>query len=237
LRGNFPCDHVIGEKAPQNFAEGEHPMTDKLDQQTIGAFLNALASKAPTPGGGSVSALSGAMAAGLISMVCAITSDKQQYAEYEQELRTIHDQAEQLRSDFQDLAQQDIAVFDHLSAAYKLPRTTDADAATRRAAIQKVTRAATEIPLRTARTAASLLPLCTTLATRCGRLIVSDVGVAAILARATVQSALLSVDINLASLEDKIYVREVRAQIEDLSVGLAEETAGVLEIVRSRINQ
>ena len=211
-------------------------MAEPLDTQTLGAFLDALASGAPTPGGGSVAAMSGAMAAGLVSMVCAFTVGKKQFAEIEQEVRRVHERAEQLRHELQALAAQDIEVFGRLSAAYKLPRTTEADSATRQAAIQQVTRQAAEVPLRTAQAAAELLPLCIALASRVGRLIVSDIGVAAVLARATVQSAILNVEINLAGLEDQRYVREVRAQIEDLSVGLGEETEGVLTIVRGRIN-
>lgn len=212
-------------------------MNGTLGKHTIDTFLDTLASNEPTPGGGSVAALSGAMAAGLVSMVCALTIGKKQFADFEEELRSIHAQAEELRREFQTLAQEDIEVFNRLSAAYKLPRTTDADAASRRAAIQKVTRQATEVPLRTARAATSLLPLCTKLASRCGRLVVSDVGIAAVIARATVQSSLLNVEINLASLEDQIYVREVRAQIEDLTIGLSEETESILDLVRTRINQ
>ncbi|GAB4442214.1 MAG: cyclodeaminase/cyclohydrolase family protein [Chloroflexi bacterium OHK40] len=212
-------------------------MTEPLDAQPVGAFLDALASSAPTPGGGSVAALSGAMAAGLVSMVCALTVGKKQFAEIEEEVRAIHDRAETLRRELQALAEQDIEVFARLAAAYKLPRTTQADAASRQAAIQQVTRLAAEVPLRTAQAAAALLPLCTALAPRVGRLIVSDIGVAALLARATVQSAILNVEINLAGLEDQIYVRQTRARIEDLMVGLSEETDGVVEIVRGRLNQ
>lgn len=212
-------------------------MANELGQKYIDTFLDELASGAPTPGGGSVAAVTGAMAAGLISMVCALTIGKKQFADFEDEARAIQKRAEELRREFQNLAQDDIEVFSRLAAAYKLPRTTDADAASRRAAIQMVTRHATEVPLRVARAATMLLPFCTTLANRCGRLVVSDVGVAAALVRATVQSALLNVEINLTSLEDQIYVREVRAQMEDLSIGLVDETSGVLEIVRNRINQ
>src|SRR5690606_7153008 len=125
--------------------------------------------------------------------------------------------------EFLQLAQEDVEVFGRLSAAYKLPRTTEADAASRQAAIQQVTRLAAEVPLRTAQAAVALLPLCTALAPRVGRLIVSDIGVAVVLARATVQSAILNVEINLAGLEDQLYVRETRARIEDLIVGLSEE--------------
>jgi formiminotetrahydrofolate cyclodeaminase len=211
-------------------------MTDTLNEQTIDTFLGALASSAPTPGGGSVAGLSGAMAAGLISMVCALMIGKKQFAEIEGEVRGIQDRAEGLRRDLQSLAQADIEIFGRLSAAYKLPRTTEADAASRQAAIQKVTRLAAEVPLRTATAAAALIPLCTSLASRCSRLIVSDIGVAALLARATVQSAILNIEINLSGLEDTRFVRETRAQIEDLIIGLAEETEGILTIVRGRIN-
>lgn len=212
-------------------------MAEPLDTLPIGTFLDALASSAPTPGGGSVAALSGAMAAGLVSMVCALTVGKKQYAEIEDEVRSINERSEALRRELQQLAEQDIEVFSRLSAAYRLPRTTEADAATRQAAIQLITRQAAIVPLRVAQAAAAILPLCTALAPRVGRLIVSDIGVAAVLARSTVQSAILNIEINLAGLDDQRFVRETRAQIEDLSIGLGEETEGVLAIVRGRINQ
>jgi methenyltetrahydrofolate cyclohydrolase len=212
-------------------------MPEPLDSQTLGAFLDALASSAPTPGGGSVAATTGAMSAGLVSMVCALTVGKKQFAAIEDEVRAIHDRAETLRRELQALAEEDVEVFGRLSAAYKLPRVTDADAASRQAAIQQVTRHAAEVPLRTAQVAAAVLPLCTTLAPHVGRLIVSDIGVAAILARAAVLSAILNIEINLAGLDDQIYVRETRARIADLAIGLSEEAEGVIKIVRGRINQ
>ncbi len=211
-------------------------MADPIDQQPVGVFLDTLASSAPTPGGGSVAAMTGAMAAGLVSMVCALSEGKKHFADYAEDLARIHTQAEAIRSDLQSLAQQDVAIFSRLAAAYKLPRTTDADAASRQAAIQQVTRYAADVPLRVARTVTNLLPLCTALAPRCSRMIVSDIGVAAVLVRATVQSAILNIEINLAGLEDQLYVREVRAQIEDMLIGMSEEVEGIVQIVRSRIN-
>jgi formiminotetrahydrofolate cyclodeaminase len=212
-------------------------MTDMLGNQSVEALLADLASSKPTPGGGSVAALTGAMAAGLVSMVCSIMLKKNQSGDEQSELNALHARAEELRLELQSLAAEDIDVFERLSAAYKLPRTTDADAASRRAAIQKVTRHAAEVPFRTARAAAQLISLCTALAHRCTRLLVSDIGVATTLARACTQSSFLNVEINLAGLEDQNYVRRMRAQIEDLTVGLSEETQGVLEIVLARINE
>lgn len=210
-------------------------MSEPIGSQRVDALLDALASSAPTPGGGSVAALSGAMAAGLVSMVCALSVGKRQFAEIEDELRAIHDRAEALRGELQGLAEADVEVFGRLSAAYKLPRTTDADAASRLAAIQQVTRQAAEVPMRAAATAAAVLPLCAALAPRAGRLIVSDVGAAAALARAAAHSSALSVEINLAGLEDQRYVREARAELEAILGGLDATADGIVATVRERI--
>lgn len=211
-------------------------MEERIVDMNVGQFLDALASGAPVPGGGSVAALSGAMAAGLLTMVCDLTIGKKQHAEFESDAKALREQAEVGRAELQRLAQDDVEVFGRLAAAYKLPRTTDADAASRKAAIQTVTRQAAQVPLRMARALVSLLPLCTPLARHGNRLAVSDVGVAVLLIKAAVPSALLNVEINLAALEDQQFVRATRAQIEDLTVGLDEEAEGVLAIVRERIN-
>lgn len=210
-------------------------MSDQLIDQPLRAFLSDLASGTPTPGGGAVAALSGAMAAGLLTMVCDLTIGKKQYAEFEDEARRLRERAEGLRAELQALAQADVDAFNRLMAAFKLPRTTDADAASRRAAIQKVTRQATEVPLAVARASAALLPLCAPLARNGNRNAASDVGVAALMLRSAVPSALLNVEINLAVLEDQIFVRQTRAHAENLSIGLDEEVAGVLALVRERI--
>jgi methenyltetrahydrofolate cyclohydrolase len=210
-------------------------MSEPILAQSIETFLDQLASDAPVPGGGSVAAVAGAMAAGLVSMVCNLTIGKPQYQEFDQELQGVRERAEQLRGELQRLAQVDVEVFQRLMTSYKLPRTTDADAASRRAAIQRLTREATEVPLQTARAAASVLALCTTSARYGSRNVVSDAGVAALMAQSAVRGALLNVDINLAVLDDPLYVCEARAQVEDLVIGLAEETRGVLELVRERM--
>jgi formiminotetrahydrofolate cyclodeaminase len=210
-------------------------MSEQLLELPLDRFLDQLASAAPTPGGGSAAALTGAMAAGLISMVCNLTIGKRQYAEFEPEALALRERAEALRAELQALAQADVEAFNRLSVAYKLPRTTDADAATRRAAIQNATKLAAEAPLRTARAVADLLPLCAPLARSGNRLLASDVGVALLLIRSAVPAALLNVEINLGGLDDQQFVREIRAQISDLTIGLDEEIQGVLALVQERM--
>ena len=210
-------------------------MAEQTFDASVTAFLDSLASSAPAPGGGSVAALSGAMAAALVSMVCNLTIGKQRYADVEAEMRDLLDRAEALRHEMQDLAQADLEAFNRLAAAYKLPRTTEADIAIRRDAIQASLRRATEVPLRTARTATAVLPLCPAVAERGNQAAVSDVGVAALLAQAAVRSAVLNVEINLRLLEDSIYIRQVRAEVERLTDGLAAEAERIVELVASKL--
>lgn len=205
-----------------------------LDAPTT-EFLDRLATNEPVPGGGSVAGLTGAMAAGLISMVCSLTIGKKKYADVEDDMRGLFDQAETLRRELQDLTDADVEAFRRLSAAYKSPRETPADVAIRRDAIQQATRLATDVPLRTAQAAAAILPLCLPAAQKGNSAAVSDVGVAALLAQAAVRSALLNVEINLNSLEDQIYVRQTRAQVQALTATLAEDTEAIMALVHDQM--
>ena len=211
-------------------------MEERTFDATVSAFLDNLASASPAPGGGGAAALGGAMAAALVSMVCNLTIGKTRYAEAEAEIREILDRAEALRHELQELAEADVRAFNRLSAAYKLARTTDADIAIRRDAIQASLRRATEVPLRIARAAAAVLPLCAPVAERGNQNAVSDVGVAALMAHAAVRAALLNVEINLRALEDRLYVRQVRSEVERLVEGLEPEVVRIVELVRSKIN-
>jgi len=208
---------------------------EQLFETSVATFLDNLASNAPAPGGGSAAALGGAMGAALVSMVCNLTIGKPRYAEVEAEMRDTLDRAEALRRELQELAQADVQAFRRLSAAYKLPRITDADLAIRRDAIQASLRRATEVPLRTARSAAAILPLCPATAERGNQAAVSDIGVAALMAHAAVRSALLNVEINLRLLEDAIYKRQVRAEVERLTDGLAVEAERIVALVESKL--
>lgn len=210
-------------------------MEEHIFDTNVATFLDNLASAAPAPGGGTAAALAGAMAAGLVSMVCNLTIGKARYADVEAEMRDSLDRAEALRHELQQLGQADLEAFNRLSAAYKLPRTTDSDIAIRRDAIQSLLRRATEVPLRTARAAASILPLCPPVAERGNQAALSDVGVAAHLAHAAVRSALLNVDINLRLLEDAGYVRQVRAEVARLTDGLDAEAARIGELVAHKL--
>lgn len=210
-------------------------MSNTFVDQPLASFLEALASGTATPGGGSVAALTGAQAAGLVAMVCNLTIGKKAYAAFEPEARALLAQAEALRHQLQAFIQADTDAFNALMAAYRLPKTTDDEIAARKAAVQAATIKATEVPLAMAAAARAVLPLCAPLAQHGNRSAVSDVGAAALAARSAVPTALLNVDINLAAIEDAEFAAQARAQAIALLSHLDEEVAAVVAIVQSRI--
>ena len=123
---------------------------------SLGQFLDDLAGKAPTPGGGSAAALIGALGAALVSMVSNLTIGKANYAAVEPEMRELLAHAETIRRQLLDAMAADIRVFSLVMAAYALPRTPESATATRTAAIQSALRSATEVPLICARLCAEV---------------------------------------------------------------------------------
>ena len=173
-------------------------MSIPLRDQSVQAFLDQLASASPTPGGGSVAALTGALAAGLISMVCQLTVGRPRYAAFEAEAQAILAQTEAIRARLTDLIQIDVAAYSTVAAAYKLPKEDP----TRTAAIVAAMVVATDVPLQIAEQAAALLPLALPVAQHGNRTAVGDVVAGAQLAVACVHAALINVDANVGLLAD-----------------------------------
>jgi formiminotetrahydrofolate cyclodeaminase len=161
--------------------------------QLVGAWLDELGSAAPTPGGGAVAALSTATAAALVEMVGNLTIGRAAYAEHEPQVTAVRDEARSLRHRALAQADEDAAAFGALMAAYRLPRGTDDQNNTRRAAA---------VPLDVAATAAAVINLAAQLPGRSNPNVLSDVGVAAVTAAAAIEAAAVNVDVNLATLTD-----------------------------------
>jgi formiminotetrahydrofolate cyclodeaminase len=190
-----------------------------LHEETLATFLDRLASADPTPGGGSAAALCGALAAALGSMVANLTRGKPKYAAVQAEIDALLPQTERLRGAFTELIEADVAAFDALPAALRLPRGSEEEIRVRRERVQAATRVATEAPLAVVERAAELLPALERLAAIGNRNLLSDVGVAAVLARACAESATYNVLVNLRSLEDSAYQADARSR---LNVALAQ---------------
>lgn len=169
---------------------------------TLTQFLDRLASSDPTPGGGTVSAIAGAAAAGLLAMVARLSTGK---AGDDAALGRTLALGDAERAALLDLAGRDAGAFEAVMQAMRLPKGTDDEKERRRSAIQKALRGASDVPLEVASRGVALLEASADLARTGSLSAVSDVGVAALLAHAAVQGALLNVRINLRSIKDQSY--------------------------------
>ncbi|HIG40007.1 MAG: cyclodeaminase/cyclohydrolase family protein [bacterium] len=176
---------------------------------TIQAYLDALASKASTPGGGAVAAMTGAQAAALISMVCNLTKDK------DHELKPVTNRSELARIRFIELGEADIAGFERVMNAYRLPRQSASEKATQQASLQSALLSAASAPLETLTLASSLVPDIQLLEQIGNPNLITDVGIAALLIPATIQAAQVNVLINLVSMKDENFKQNARKKIDE----------------------
>ena len=188
----------------------------RLVEQQVQVFTQSLASDSPAPGGGSASALMGAQGAALTAMVCSLTAGKAKYAEYQALAEETHAKAEALRQRFLAVMDQDTEAFLTVSAAYAMPKSTDAERSERSAAIQKGLELCTETPLLMMELSAQALELTAGLLGRFNENAASDLGVAALSLSACLRGAWLNVLINVGSLKDQVKARQFYEQGEAL---------------------
>ena len=190
-----------------------------LTEKPVTIFLDELASSAPAPGGGSAAALSGALGAALVSMVCNLTLGKKKYADVQEDIEALLEKSEALRKELTDLLEEDVKAYTAYSQAAKMPRQTEEQKAERSKAMQSALKGATDVPLCIAEAAVKVMYLCRPAAEKGNVWAVSDAGVAVLLAEAALRSAALNVLINLGSLKDAEFVAEKRAKLESLLEG------------------
>jgi formiminotetrahydrofolate cyclodeaminase len=207
----------------------------KLTDRPVANFLDELASNAPAPGGGSVAALSGALGAALISMVCNLTVGKKGYEDVQDDINDLLAQSEALRKELADLLEADVAAYTGYSVAAKMPRATDEEKAERAQAMQAALKVATDVPLRIAEAAVKVMDLCMPAAEKGNKWAVSDAGVAVLMAEASLRSAALNVLINLGSLKDQEFVAERRAKLESLLEGKGPMRDEIYDYVVSKL--
>lgn len=210
-------------------------MSDSFLDKTVAQFLDELSSNAPVPGGGSTAALTGALAAALVSMVGNLTVGKKRYADVEEEVKALLSRSESLRRRLSDLLEADTQVYGSLSQAYRLPRATEDQKLARTAAIQAALKEAEEVPMQIAEACVEVLDLCAPMAEMGSRLAVSDAGVAALLAEAGLRSAALNVLINLAYIKDESFVHHEQARLDALLAGKGQIKEQVYELVVSKL--
>lgn len=177
----------------------------KLADMTVAQFLDALASPDPTPGGGTASALAGAMGTSLLVMVTGLARSNTNADAEKTALAGARQALQPLGPTLVALADADAAAFDEVMSAYRRPKATDDEKATRSAAIQAALQGATTVPLQTLRACADAMGHVPIVAASGNRSAVSDVGVAIGLLEAAAAGAEANVRINLASVRDREF--------------------------------
>lgn len=189
-------------------------------------FINELASKAPTPGGGGASAYCGALATALASMVGNLTVGKKTYAAVEDEVKEALIQLEEQRNKFVELIDKDAQAFEPLSRAYRLPRATCEELVHKNKVMQQALVGATEVPLEIMEICAQVITTSKFLAHNGSRLALSDVGVAVLFAKAALKGASLNVYANASSMvneaQARSYIQQADCLIEEYGA-LADE--------------
>lgn len=208
---------------------------NEIRDKSVQVFLDELASKAPTPGGGSVSAVMGAQSAALTSMVCNLTIGKPKFADVEADMQALLEKSEALREKLTAMIKADVDVFERLMATYGLPKDTDEQKAARSAAIQAVLKDATEVPLACAHACAEAIALSRIAAEKGNPGVVSDAGVAAMAAYAGLKSAALNVYINVGSLKDHVFAEAKLAELEAVLKDAETAPEQIYLIVRAKL--
>lgn len=207
----------------------------EIKDKSIEIFLDELASKSATPGGGSVAAVMGAQAAALVSMVCHLTIGKVKYAEVESDMQNLLEKSEALRESLTGMIKADVDVFNRLMAAYGLPKETDEDKRQRSAVIQAVLKDATDIPLECASACAQAVMLSQIAAQKGSLAVISDAGVAVMAAYAGLKSASLNVYINAASIKDRAFADSKLAELDNILNGIDAIVADTYHLVRTKL--
>jgi glutamate formiminotransferase/formiminotetrahydrofolate cyclodeaminase len=202
---------------------------DATASTTIGAFVDALASDAATPGGGAVAALAGAAGAALISMVCRLTIGRRGFEDVERAMREHLERAEAERSTLLELADRDTAAFERVMAAFRMPKEDEAQRAERAAAIQRASEGAARVPLEVARRSAALMGTARDTIERGNANAASDGVSAAHVLHAATHAALANVSINVAGLKDESVAGELRTE----AGALAEQVDALLAEART----
>ena len=206
-----------------------------LIDKKVSNFLDELASNSPTPGGGSVAALAGALGAALISMVGNLTVGKKKYEDVEEDIKKIKSSSEKLRYELSQLIEEDVKVFNNFMATYKMPKDTEDEKKMRTKKIQEALVEAAKVPLKTAYKCLDIMILSQVAAEKGNINVISDAGVAVLMAEAALESAILNVKINLKMIKDEKIREELSSSIKEILLKGKGQKEKVLEIVEQKI--
>ncbi len=207
----------------------------KLVDLTCTGFCEETASESPAPGGGSVSAYMGALAASLGTMVANLTGGKAAYDDEWEKFSDVAVHGQQIKNELLHLVDEDTNAFNKIMNAFGLPKKTDEEKAARSAAIQEATKFATEVPFHTMQKSMEAFEVCRAMVEWGNPASVTDGGVGALAARSAVMGAHLNVKINASSLKDEAFKNDILSKAAAIEAAAIKEEAEILKIVNEKI--
>ncbi|MGI0148107.1 MAG: cyclodeaminase/cyclohydrolase family protein [Thermoplasmata archaeon] len=206
-----------------------------VKDETVEEFLARVAAPTPTPGGGSVSALAGALSAALSRMVAGLAVGKKGYEPVERELGEIESRGRIVQARLEALVDEDARAYEAVIAAMRLPKSSDPERAARVAAMQAAYRKATEVPLETMERCIEALELAEAAAKKGNRGATTDAAVAVLLAESAVRGASLNCAVNLASIRDESFRSQAEERVERLLKRADEIGHEAMAVVTARL--
>ena len=207
----------------------------KLVDMTCTGFAEETASESPAPGGGSISAYMGALAAALGTMVANLSSHKAGWDDKWEYFSNWADNGMAVMNELLYLVDEDTAAFNKIMDVFGMPKSTDEEKAARAEAMEVATLYATQVPLRTMKAAYKAFEVVRAMAEEGNPNSVSDAGVGALAARSAVMGACLNVKINAAGLKDRAVADALVKEAEEIQAAAQRAEAEILAVVESKI--
>ena len=224
------------EKVVEYILEAEEQKgVKKLVDMTCTGFAEETASESPAPGGGSISAYMGALAAALGTMVANLSSHKAGWDDKWEYFSNWADNGMAVMNELLYLVDEDTAAFNKIMDVFGMPKSTDEEKAARAEAMEVATLYATQVPLRTMKAAYKAFDVVRAMAEEGNPNSVSDAGVGALAARSAVMGACLNVKINAAGLKDRAVAEALVKEAEEIQAAAQRAEAEILAVVESKI--
>lgn len=223
------------------YLENEVRTMSSLDKQidftenSCKDFIDVLASSAPIPGGGGASALVGAIGVALGNMVGSLTVGKKRYADVKEDIIRCKKEADEITKRLLELVAKDAEVFEPLSKAYSLPKSTPEELAKKEEVMAVVLKDACEVPLEIMKTCARGLDLMKEFAEKGSRIALSDAGVGATLLKSALQGASLNIYINTKSMKDRVLAQQLNDETDSLRKTYEKKADEIFENVCNEI--
>lgn len=229
---NFSAAQILEARLQERMAQAQAGTTGGW-----ASFVDSVYESTPTPGGGSVAALAGSLAAALAGMVSQLTLSSKKYRDVSEEMEGVRSAARRVTETLKAKVNEDSQAFDKVIKAMKMPRLSDAQKAARSQAVQQAFREAADVPASVVRECREIVPLLEAVALRGNQASLSDAGVASLMCVACAEGAAMNVMINLGSIEDAEF-RTAKKQrvLEDLEF-VRSAVAPVLARVKSTLEK